>query len=67
MIIENKFFKSEKDYLLEQKEGLKKAIDNLDSRFKKDQIDREKFLKQNAEFAKRQEKLNKEFEKLNRR
>ena len=67
MIIKNEFFENERDYLLKQKEGLKKAIDNWDARFQKDEIDREKFLKQNIEFAKRQQELNKKIENLNRR
>lgn len=57
MIIRNNFNK--KDYVTEQKIGLKKAIDKLDERFQKGEIEREKFLKQNEIFAKRQRELNK--------
>lgn len=67
MIIKNEFFENERDYLLKQKEGLKKAIDNWNSRFQKAEIDREKFLEQNIKFAKSQQELNKKIERLNRR
>lgn len=52
------------DYLQEEKKGLTKAIDNLNKRFKKNEISREKFLKQNSEFAKRHIELNKKINKL---
>lgn len=67
MIIKNDFKNIKKDYLQEEKEGLNRAVLNLDKRFKKNEIDREKFLKQNLEFAKRQVELNKKQEKLNRK
>ena len=67
MIIKNDFFKENNNYLTQEKDGLNKAIKKLDDRFKKDEIDREKFLKQNQEFAKKQMELNKRIEKLNRK
>ena len=67
MIIKNDFFKENNNYLMQEKEGLNKAIKKLDDRFKKGEIDREKFLKQNQEFAKKQMELNKRIEKLNRK
>ncbi len=67
MIIKNDFFKENNNYLTQEKDGLNKAIKKLDDRFKKDEIDREKFLKQNQEFAKKQIELNKRIEKLNRK
>lgn len=67
MIIKNDFFNNDKNYLEREKEGLKKSIDKLDKRFQNSEIDREKFLKQNLEFAKRHKELNKKIEKLNRK
>ena len=67
MIIKNDFFKKNNNYLMQEKDGLNKAIKKLDDRFKKEEIDREKFLKQNQEFAKKQIELNKRIEKLNRK
>lgn len=67
MIIKNDFFKENNNYLTQEKDGLNRAIKKLDDRFKKEEIDREKFLKQNQEFAKKQMELNKRIEKLNRK
>jgi len=67
MIIKNEFFQNEKDYLIKQREGLNKAIENWDKRFQKDEVERETFLRQNIEFAKRQGELNKKIEKFNKR
>ena len=67
MIIKNDFFKENNNYLMQEKDGLNKAIKKLDDRFKQEEIDREKFLKQNQEFAKKQIELNKRIEKLNRK
>ena len=67
MIIKNDFFQENNNYLMQEKEGLNKAIKKLDDRFKKEEIDREKFLKQNQEFAKKQIELNKRIDKLNRK
>ena len=66
MIIKNEFFQNEKDYLIKQREGLNKAIENWDKRFQKDEVERETFLRQNIEFAKRQGELNKKIEKFNK-
>ena len=66
MIIKNDFFNNENDYLKKEKEGLMKAVNKLDERFKNNEVDREKFLKQNEEFAKRHVEINKKIEKLNR-
>ena len=67
MIIKNDFFKENNNYLMQEKDGLNKAIKKLDDRFKKEEIDREKFLKQNQEFDKKQVELNKRIDKLNRK
>ena len=56
MIIKNNF------NLKKEKEGLDKAISKLDERFKNDSISREKFLKQNEIFAKRQTILKKKID-----
>ena len=67
MIIKNDFFNKDKNYLERERDGLRKSIDKLDKRFKNSEVDREKFLKQNLEFAKRHKKLNKRIEKLDRK
>lgn len=66
MIIKNNFNLPKEDYLKKEKEGLDKAINKLDERFKNDAVSREKFLKQNEEFAKRQADLKKRIDNLNR-
>ena len=66
MIIKNNFNKSSNDFLQEEKKGLDKAINKLDERFKKGELESEVFLKQNKEFAKKQIDLKKRMDKLNR-
>ena len=66
MIIKNNFNLQKEDYLKKEKEGLDKAINKLDERFKNDAVSREKFLKQNEVFAKRQADLKKRIGNLNR-
>ena len=66
MIIKNDFFNNENDYLQKEKEGLIKAVEKFDKRFKNNEVDREKSLKQNEVFAKRHAEINKKIEKLNR-
>lgn len=66
MIIKNNFKKTSNDFLQEEKKGLDKAINKLDERFKKGELEREVFLKQNKEFAKKQIDLKKRMDKLNR-
>ncbi len=66
MIIKNNFNKTSNDFLQEEKKGLDKAINKLDERFKKGELEREVFLKQNKEFAKKQSDLKKRMDKLNR-
>lgn len=61
MIIKNNFNKTSNDFLQEEKKGLDKAINKLDERFKKGELEREVFLKQNKEFAKKQIDLKKEW------
>ena len=64
MIIRNNFgldkkgFNRQPDYLEQEKIGLKKSIDNLDARYKKGEIDIEKFKKIAGGYAARQEDLN---------
>lgn len=67
MIIKNNFNQNKTEYLAKEKEGLDKAISKLDKRFQNKEIDREKFLKQNEEFAKKQAFLKQKMEKLNRK
>ena len=66
MIIKNNFNKnnSQINYLEQEKEGIRKAVAKWEERFKKNEIDREKFLKQKQEFAKRQKELSKKINKL---
>lgn len=66
MIIKNNFNKTTNDFLQEEKKGLDRAINKLDERFKKGELEREIFLKQNKEFAKKQSDLKKRMDKLNR-
>ncbi len=66
MIIKNNFNLQKEDYLKKEKEGLDKAINKLDERFKNDAVSREKFLKQNEVFVKRQADLKKRIDNLNR-
>ena len=66
MIIKNNFNLQKEDYLKKEKEGLDKAINKLDERFKNDAVSREKFLKQNELVAKRQAYLKKIIYNLNR-
>lgn len=66
MIIKNNFNLQKEDYLKKEKEGLDKAINKLDERFKNDAVSREKFLKQNEVFAKRQADLKKRIDNSNR-
>lgn len=66
MIIKNNFNLQKEDYLKKEKEGLDEAINKLDERFKNDAVSREKFLKQNEVFAKRQADLKKRIDNLNR-
>lgn len=65
MIIKNNFNENKNIYE-ETKKGLDDAVYNLDKRFKNGEIDREKFLKQNNEFAKRQQELAKKINKYNK-
>ena len=67
MIIKNNFFNNNRDYLMKEKEGLMKSVQKLDQRFKNNEVDREKFIKQNEIFAKRHAELNKKIEKLDRK
>ena len=62
MIIKNR----ENDYLKKEKEGLIKAVQKFDQRFKNNEVELENFLKQNEKFAKRHSEINKKIEKLDR-
>lgn len=64
MIIKNNFNNYKIDYLQKEKDSIRKSVTKLDEKFKKGEIDREKFLKQNSEFAKRQEDLTKKINRL---
>ena len=65
MIIKNEFFNSEEDLLYKEKEGLDKAIKKWDDRFQKGEVEREKFLKKNIDFAKKQKEIKEKIQKLN--
>jgi len=67
MIIKNNFYKKQEDYLKKEKEGLEIAIKNFDKRFRKKEVERDNFLKQNMEFAKKSKKIKKKQEKLNKK
>ena len=63
MIIKNNFNLNKnnfhkKDYLEEERLGLKKSIDKLDSRYKNGEIDIEKFKKVANNYAIQQKNLN---------
>lgn len=49
MIIKNDFFK-DRNYLQEEKEGLDRAVENFNKRYKKGEVKKENFFKQNEEF-----------------
>jgi len=44
MIIKNDFFK-DRNYLQEEKEGLDRAVENFNKRYKKGEVKKEKFFK----------------------
>lgn len=58
MIIKNDFNKIP-DYNQMKRDGLNKAVDNFNKRFKEGMVERENFIKQNHEFAKKQQELKK--------
>lgn len=64
MIIKNNFninnnkFHKENDYLQEELIGLKKSIDKLDNRYKKGEIDLDKFKKVANNYAIQHQKIN---------
>lgn len=63
MIIKNDFFK-DRNYLQEEKEGLDRAVENFNKRYKKGEVKKENFLKQNEEYAKRQKALNEKIKRM---
>ena len=67
MIIKKDYLNREMDYLQEEKKGLNKAIENFDKRYKKNEVERENFLKGLDEFSKKQIDLNKKIDMLNNR
>lgn len=67
MIIKKDYLNRENNYLQREKEGLNKAIENFDRRFKNNEVDRSNFLNGLNEFSKKQIDLNKRIEKLNRK
>ena len=56
MIYKNNKF-DQKDYVEEKKEGIRKAVKNLDKRYKNKEIERENFLDILKIFSKRQKLL----------
>ncbi|MBR3660669.1 MAG: hypothetical protein IKN63_02065 [Bacilli bacterium] len=67
MIIKKDYLNLDNNYLEQEKEGLNKAIENFDKRFKNKEVEREKFLKGLDEFAKKQVDINKRIDKFNNR
>ena len=67
MIIKKNYLDRGPDYLQEEKEGLDKAIKNLDRRFQNKEIDRDDFFKDLNVFQKRSEDLKKRMEKISRK
>lgn len=65
MIIKKDYLNRDDNYLQREKDGLNKAIENFDKRFKNNEVDRTNFLKGLAEFSKKQMDLNKRIDKLN--
>lgn len=63
MIIKNDFFK-DRNYLQEEKEGLDRAVENFNKRYKKGEVKKENFFKQNEEFARRQKELTEKIKKM---
>ena len=55
----NAFNKNNQDYLNEEKIGLRRSIDNLDTRYKNGEINIDKFKKIADNYATQQEDLNK--------
>jgi len=67
MIIVKKMMNQNPKYVEEAREGLEKAVANLDKRYKNGEIERDRFLEKLNVFAKRRKKLDAEVKKLNRR
>ncbi|MBQ8892388.1 MAG: hypothetical protein IJ068_05975 [Bacilli bacterium] len=63
MIIKKDYLNKNNNYLEMEKEGLEKAINNFDKRFKNKEIERTNFLKGLEEFSKKQIDLNKRINK----
>ena len=57
----------QKEYLQLEKEGLQRAVSNLEKRYQSDQVERKDFFDGLNTFAKRGEEINKKMDKLNRR
>ena len=66
MIIKKTEISDQFDYLKQEQDGLKRAIDKLDKRFQNNEVDRETFFKGMENFALKQQDLNKRKDKLNR-
>lgn len=67
MIMKNDFNKKSEDFLFQEKIGLDKAVNHLKERYDKSELERDVFLKQNEEFAKRQAELKKRMNKIGRK
>ena len=66
MIIKNDYLNRKTNYLQMEKEGLNKAINNFEKRFKNKELERTDFLKGLEDFSKKQIDLNKRIEKVNK-
>ena len=66
MIIKKDYLNNN-NYLQREKEGLNKAIENFDKRFKNNEVERSNFLKGLDDFSKKQIDLNKRIEKFGKK
>lgn len=66
MIIKKDYLNNN-NYLQREKEGLNKAIENFDKRFKNNEVERSNFLKGLDNFSKKQIDLNKRIEKFGKK
>ena len=63
MIIKNNYLNKEINYLEEERKGLDKAINKLDERYQKKEIEKDDFYKQLNIFKQRGEEIKKRMDK----
>ncbi len=66
MRIKDDYLNQKRNYLEEEKKGLDRAIQNLDKRFKNNEIERDQFFKDLKIFKERGDDLKKRMEKNSR-